>query len=162
LPLTIQGARIQGWESTLRSPEILGRARIHVAWSHQFVQGFGAVTGGLTDFEPPEEGFFFLDHDQRNTLSIVGTSGLPGRAWATATVGYGSGFLDGNGPAHLPAHTTIGLSIGKSFGKDWSLAVNALNVANRQYLIDNSNTFGGTHYAYPREVYVEARYRFHF
>ncbi|HEV2248680.1 MAG TPA: TonB-dependent receptor [Terriglobia bacterium] len=162
LPLTIQGARIQGWESTLRSPEILGRARIHVAWSHQFVQGFGAVTGGLTDFEPPEEGFFFLDHDQRNTLSIVGTSGLPGRAWATANVAYSSGFLDGDGPAHLPAHTTLGLSIGKSFGKDWSIAVNALNVANRRYLIDNSNTFGGTHYAYPREVYVEARYRFHF
>lgn len=162
LPLTIQGARIQGWESTLRSPEILGRARIHVAWSHQFVQGFGAVTGGLTDFEPPEEGFFFLDHDQRNTLSIVGTSGLPGRAWATATIGYGSGFLDGDGPAHLPAHTTLGLSLGKQFGRDWSLAVNALNLADRRYLIDNSNTFGGTHYAYPREVYVEVRYRFHF
>jgi len=162
LPLTIQGARIQGWESTLRSPEILGRARIHVAWSHQFVQGFGAVTGGLTDFEPPEEGLFFLDHDQRNTLSIVGTSGLPGRAWGTVTVAYGSGFLEGDGPAHLPGHTTLGLSVGKSFGKDWSLAVNALNVANRRYLIDSSNTFGGTHYAYPREVYVEMRYRFHF
>ena len=162
LPLTIQGARIQGWESTLRSPQILGRARIHVAWSHQFVQGFGAVTGGLTDFEPPEEGFFYLDHDQRNTLSIVGTSGLPGRAWATVNVAYSSGFLDGDGPAHLPAHTTLGLSLGKQFGRDWSLAVNALNVANRRYLIDNSNTFGGTHYAYPREVYVEVRYRFHF
>ncbi|HEX5410375.1 MAG TPA: TonB-dependent receptor [Terriglobia bacterium] len=162
LPLTIQGARIQGWESTLRSPEILGRARIHVAWSHQFVQGFGAVTGGLTDFEPPEEGLFFLDHDQRNTLSIVGTSGLPGRAWATVNVAYESGFLNGDGPAHLPAHTTLGLSVGKSFGKDWSLAVNALNVANRRYLLDSSNTFGGTHYAYPREVYVEMRYRFHF
>lgn len=162
LPLTIQGARIQGWESTLRSPEILGRARLHVAWSHQFVQGFGAVTGGLTDFEAPEEGLFFLDHDQRNTLNIVGTSGLPGRAWATVDVAYGSGFLSGDGPAHLPAHTTLGLSLGKQFGRDWSLAVNALNVANRRYLIDSSNTFGGTHYAYPREVYLEVRYRFHF
>ena len=162
LPLTIQGARIQGWESTLRSPEILHRARIHVAWSHQFVQGFGAVTGGLTDFEPPEEGFFFLDHDQRNTLSTVLTSALPGQAWSTLTVAYGSGFLNGDGPAHLPPHTTVGLSLGKSFGEDWSLAVNALNVANKRYLIDNSNTFGGTHFSYPREVYVEMRYRFHF
>jgi outer membrane receptor protein involved in Fe transport len=162
LPLTIQGARIQGWESTLRSPEILHRARIHVAWSHQFVQGFGAVTGGLTDFEPPEEGFFFLDHDQRNTLSTVVTSALPGRAWGTLTVAYGSGFLDGDGPAHLPPHTTVGLSLGKSFGEDWSVAVNALNIADHRYMLDNSNTFGGTHYAYPREVYVEMRYRFNF
>ncbi|TAM82092.1 MAG: TonB-dependent receptor [Acidobacteria bacterium] len=162
LPLTIQGARIQGWESTLRSPEVLHHARIHVAWSHQFVQGFGVVTGGLTNFEPPQDGFFFLDHDQRNTLSTVVTGTLPGRAWATTAIAYGSGFLDGNGPAHLPAHTTIGLSLGKSFGEDWSLAVHALNIGDHRYQLDNSNTFGGTHYAYPREVYVEMRYRFHF
>jgi len=162
LPLTIQGARIQGWEATLRSPQILHRARIHLAYSHQFVQGFGAVTGGLTDFAPPEEGFFFLDHDQRNTLSTVVTTTLPARAWSTVTVAYGSGFLDGDGPAHLPPHTTVGLSLGKSIAENWSVAVNALNIANRRYLLDNSNTFGGTHYAYPREVYVEMRYRFHF
>lgn len=161
LPLTIQGARIQGWEATLRSPEILQHARIHLAYSHQFVQGFGAVTGGLTDFEPPEAGLFFLDHDQRNTLSAVATSRLPGSAWATATVAYGSGFLNGDGPAHLPAHTTVGLSLGKSIAENWSVTVNALNISNRRYLLDNSNAFGGTHYAYPREVYVEVRYRFH-
>ncbi|MEJ2010502.1 MAG: TonB-dependent receptor, partial [Acidobacteriota bacterium] len=158
----IQGARIEGWEATLRSPEILHRARLHLAYSHQFVQGFGAVTGGLTDFEPPAAGFFFLDHDQRNTLSTVLTSALPGRAWTTATVAYGSGFLNGDGPAHLPAHTTVGVSLGKSFGETWSLAVNALNIANRRFLLDNSNTFGGTHYVNPREVYVEMRYRFRF
>jgi len=162
LPLTIQGARIQGWEATLRSPEILQRARIHLAWSHQFVQGFGAVTGGLTDFAPPAQGFFLLDHDQRNTLSTVLSTTLPSDAWATATVAYGSGFLNGDGPAHLPPHTTVGVSLGKSFGETWSLALNALNIANRRYLLDNSNTFGGTHYANPREVYVEMRYRFTF
>ncbi|HET7101982.1 MAG TPA: TonB-dependent receptor [Terriglobia bacterium] len=162
LPLTIQGARIQGWEATLRSPEVLHRARIHLAYSHQFVQGFGAVTGGLTDFAPPESGFFFLDHDQRNTLSTVVMTTLPKKVWSTLTVAYGSGFLDGDGPAHLPGHTTVGLSLGKSFAENWSVAVNALNIANGRYLLDNSNTFGGTHYAYPREVYVEVRYRFHF
>ncbi len=162
LPLTIQGARIEGWEVTLRSPEILAHARLHLAYSHQFVQGFGAVTGGLTDFTPPEEGLFFLDHDQRNTLSTVLTTSLPGRTWVTATVEYGSGFLNGDGPAHLPAHTTADLSMGKSFGEDWSLAVNALNITNQRYLLDNSNTFGGTHFANPREIYVEMRYRFHF
>jgi len=162
LPLTIQGARIQGWEATLQSPQILHRARIHLAYSHQFVQGFGAVTGGLTDFAPPEAGFFFLDHDQRNTLSTVLTATLPAGAWSTATVAYGSGFLNGDGPAHLPDHTTVGLSLGKSIAENWSLAVNALNIADGRYLLDNSSTFGGTHYAYPREVYVEVRYRFHF
>ena len=162
LPLTIQGARIQGWEATVRSPQILHRASIHLAWSHQFVQGFGAVTGGLTDFSPPESGLFFLDHDQRNTLSSVVSTVLPGHAWATVAVAYGSGFLNGDGPNHLPSHTTAGFSLGKSFGETWSLAVNALNVGNGRYLLDNSNTFGGTHYAYPREVYVEMRYRFHF
>jgi hypothetical protein len=161
LPLTIQGARIQGWEATLRSAEIAHRVRLHVAYSHQFIQGMGAVTGGLTDFEPPDEGFFWLDHDQRNTLSTVVSSTLPSRSWATATVAYGSGFLDGDGPAHLPLHTTFGFSVGKSFGESWSVAVNALNVGNSRYLLDNSNTFGGTHFAYPREIYGELRYRFH-
>ena len=162
LPLTIQGARIQGWESTLRSPEVLHLARINLAYSHQFVQGFGAVTGGLTDFAPPEEGFYWLDHDQRDTLSTVVSATLPGHAWSTVAVAYGSGFLNGDGPAHLLAHTTVGLSMGKSIAGNWSVAVNALNIANGRYLLDNSNTFGGTHYAYPREVYVEVRYRFRF
>ena len=162
LPLTIQGARIQGWEATLRSPEILHHAQLHLAYSHQFVQGFGAVTGGLTDFAPPAQGFFFLDHDQRNTLSTVVSTTLPGSAWATTTVEYGSGFLNGDGPAHLPPHTTVGISLGKSFGETWSLAVNALNIANQRFLLDNSNTFGGTHYVNPREIYVEMRYHFHF
>ncbi|HET7840929.1 MAG TPA: TonB-dependent receptor [Terriglobia bacterium] len=162
LPLTIQGARIQGWESTLRSPLILKRARVHLAYSHQFVQGFGAVSGGLTDFSPPSSGLFFLDHDQRDTLSSVLSFTLPRRAWATTSVAYGSGFLNGDGPSHLPAHTTFDISLGKSFGEKWSLAVTGLNAANRRYLIDNSNTFGGTHYADPRQVYMELRYRFHY
>jgi outer membrane receptor protein involved in Fe transport len=35
-----------------------------------------------------------------------------------------------------------------------------LNLANKRYLLDNSNTFGGTQYANPRQVSVEVRYRF--
>jgi outer membrane receptor protein involved in Fe transport len=162
LPLTIQGARIQGWEATLRSPLIARRVHVHLAYSHQFAQGLGAVTGGLTDFSPPEEGFFWLDHDQRNTLSTVLSSSLPWRTWATTSIAYGSGFVNGDGPAHLPARTTFDVSFGKSFAESWSLAFNALNVSNSRYLLDNSNTFGGTHYADPRQVYVQLRYRFHF
>ena len=162
LPLTIQGARIQAWETTLRSPLILKKGRVHFVYSHQFVQGFGAVSGGLTDFEPPDEGLFLLDHDQRDTLSTVLSTALPYRAWVTTSITYGSGFLNEDGPAHLPSNTTVGVSLGKSFGENWSVAVNGLNVANRRYLIDNSNTFGGTHYAEPRQIYGEVRYRFHF
>src|SRR5207247_4055532 len=69
-PLTLERARIRGWETTLRSPRIAGMAQVHLAYSHQFVEGRGGVSGGLTEFEPPEDGgFFFLDHDQRDTLS---------------------------------------------------------------------------------------------
>ncbi|PYV26447.1 MAG: TonB-dependent receptor [Acidobacteria bacterium] len=162
LPLTIEQARIRGWESTLRSPRLFHRAQIRLAYSHQYVQGRGAVTGGLTDFSPPAEGYFFLDHDQRNTLSGVLSLTLPRRSWATANVSYGSGFLNGDGPAHLPAHTTFDVALGKSMGENWSVALTSLNASNRRYLVDNSNTFGGTHYVDPREISVEVRWRFHY
>ena len=43
-----------------------------------------------------------------------------------------------------------------------TLSVTSLNLANRRFLLDNSATFGGTHYAEPRQIYVQVRYRFHF
>lgn len=162
LPLTIQGARIYGWEATARSPVLFGRLKLRAAFSHQRVEGFGAVTGGLTDFSPPPRGYFFLDHDQRNSLSTVANVTLPGRAWAAATIAYGSGFLNGDGPAHLGAHTTFDLAFGKSFGERCLLSLNTLNVANRRYRVDNSNTFGGTHFVPPREIYGELRWRFRY
>jgi Carboxypeptidase regulatory-like domain/TonB dependent receptor-like, beta-barrel len=160
LPLTDLAALINGNEVIVRSPQIFGRAHLSIAYSNQVAKGLGPITGGL--IEDTDTGYFYLDHDQRNTLSAVLTSTLPYRTWATSTIEYGSGFLNGDGPDHLPAHTTVGLSLGKSFGETWSLAVNALNIGNERYLLDNSNTFGGTHYVNPREVYVEMRYRFHF
>ncbi len=35
--------------------------------------------------------------------------------FAALTINYGSGFLEGDGPAHLPAYYTLDLSVGKSF-----------------------------------------------
>lgn len=64
--------------------------------------------------------------------------------------------------ARVPQHTTFDLSLGNSFGESWSFAVQALNLANRRFLLDNSLTFGGTHYFDPRQIYGEIRYRFHF
>jgi outer membrane receptor protein involved in Fe transport len=158
-PLTIDRARIRGLELMLKSPRLLGRAQLSVAYSYQHAEGAGAVSGGLTDFSPPEEGYFFLDHDQRHTLNVGFNVQLPAASYLAGAVHYGSGFVDGEGPAHLPGHTLVDLSIGKTFGKSWSLAVHALNVADARFLLDNSETFGGTHYVDPRQVYVRVAYR---
>jgi hypothetical protein len=161
-PLTIDGALIRGWELTVRSPRLWNRGQVHLAYSNQIAKGEGGISGGLTAFSPPS-GFFLLDHDQRNTLSVGGYVSLPWRTFAATNVYYGSGFSNGSPPPdHLPGHTTFDLSLGKDFGEKFSASVNALNVANRHLLIDNSVTFGGTHYNNPREIYVELRYRFHY
>jgi hypothetical protein len=162
-PLTIDAALIRGWELTVRSPRIRNRGQLYVTYSNQIATGSGAINGGLTDFSPPEEGSFLLDHDQRNTLHVGGNLTLPWHSYASTDVYYGSGFaLDDGPPFHLPAHTTFDLALGKEFGERFSVAVNALNVANRRFLLDNSVTFGGTHYVNPREIMVQIRYRFHY
>ena len=159
-PLTIDRVHIRGIESTVRSPSA-GVAQFHLAWSHQRVEGEGAVAGGLTDFSPPAEGRFFLDHDQRDTLAAGATVRLPHASWVAGNVSYGSGFLAGNGPAHLPSHATLDLGAG-TVVSGWTLKLSATNVTNRRYLLDESNTFGGTHWADPREVSLEVRYRFRY
>ena len=84
------------------------------------------------------------------------------RTWAAGGLYYGSGFSDGGSdiPKHLDSHTTFDLSLGKSVTETLSLSVTALNMTNRRFLLDNSATFGGTHYADPRQIYVQLRYRF--
>jgi outer membrane receptor protein involved in Fe transport len=161
-PLTIANARIRGWEATANSPRIAGRAQFHLAYSHQYAQGLGGVTGGLTDFSPPGNSYFFLDHDQRTTVSTGFNLELPWHAWSDFNVNYGSGFLNGDGPAHLPAHTTYDLSLGKSFGERWTVRLTGLNLANNRYLLDNSNAFGGTHCVNPLELTIQVKYRFRY
>ncbi|HXN95043.1 MAG TPA: carboxypeptidase regulatory-like domain-containing protein [Candidatus Acidoferrales bacterium] len=160
-PITIQGARINGWELTLRSPRVRNRAQVYLTYSNQLALGFGDINGGLTNFSFGD-GFKFLDHDQRNTLHLGGQYTLPWRAYASTDVYYASGFSNGSPPpSHLQSHTTFDLSLGKSFGERFSANLQAINVANRRVLLDNSFTFGGTHYLNPRELYVQVRYRFH-
>ena len=160
-PLTIERARIRAFEMTARSPQIFKRGQFYLAYSHQYAQGRGAVTGGLTDFSPPAD-LFFLDHDQRDTLSAGFTINLPSRSYVSGNVRYGSGFLDGDGPNHLPGHTTFDVSFGKGFGEYWLVALQSVNLSNRRFLLDSANTFGGTHFAESRQIYVELRYRFHY
>jgi outer membrane receptor protein involved in Fe transport len=159
-PLSIDHVRIRGTEATLRSPRLLRWAQAHIAYSHQYAEGFGGITGGLTDFAPPA-GRFFLDHDQRHTMSAGLDMDLPRRAWVSGNVYYGSGFVADEGPEHLPGHTTVDLSVGKSIGENLSVSLSALNLANRRFLLDNSLTFaGGSHFSHPREIFAEVKYRF--
>src|SRR6266403_143684 len=162
-PVTIQGARINGWELTLRSPRIRNRGQVYLTYSNQLALAFGNINGGLTDFSFGD-GFALLDHDQRHTLHLGARYDLPFHSYASTDVYYASGFTNGDPMVrgeHLQPHTTFDLSLGKSFGEKFSVNVQALNVANRRVLLDNSFTFGGTHYLNPRELYAQVRYRFH-
>ncbi|HEX8871905.1 MAG TPA: TonB-dependent receptor [Candidatus Acidoferrum sp.] len=162
-PVTIQKALIRGWEATLRSPRLFRRADLYLTYSNQIAQGFGGITGGLTDFSVPQQDYFLLDHDQRNTLHVGGKLDLPWHSFASTDVYYASGFSNGDPPPyHLKPHTTWDLTLGKEFGERFSLSVTGVNVANRRVLLDNSFTFGGTHYLNPRELFVQMRYRFHY
>jgi outer membrane receptor protein involved in Fe transport len=162
LPLTIDAARIRGVEATVRSPVVLRHYHAHLVYSHQQAQGFGGVTGGLTDFSPPPDGAFYLDHDQRDTLSAGMEGDLPWRSFAAFNINYGSGFLNGDGPDHLPAYTTFDLSVGKNFGESFTVRLSATNLSNVRYQLDSSNTFGGSHWADPRMLAVQVKYRFHY
>jgi hypothetical protein len=161
-PLTVDHARLYGWEVAVRSPQLFHRGEVYLAYAYAHAEGAGAISGGLTDFSPPASGYFLLDHDQRHTFHTGFNWSFPFKVTAGANVYYGSGFTDGsldyNG--HLEGHTTVDFSIGKSFGERFTLSATALNLANRRFLLDNSFTFGGTHYADPRQVYLQLRYRF--
>jgi outer membrane receptor protein involved in Fe transport len=163
-PITVQGARINGWELTLHSPRIGRHAQLYLTYSNQLALGCGGINGGLTDFTFGG-GCGLLDHDQRNTLHVGGSYDLPWHAYASTDVYYASGFTNGNPMLpgdHLQPHTTFDLSLGKSLGERFSVSVQGINVANRRVLLDNSFTFGGTHYLNPREILVQMRYRFHY
>ena len=161
-PLTIQSARIQGFEVAVRSPLLMHRYNARLVYSNMEVIGFGGVTGGMTDFEPPPDGGYYLDHDQRHTLSASIEGSLPWRTFAAFTCNYGSGFLEGDGPAHLAPHSTFDLSVGKSFGEYFSVRFIGTNLTNTRYMLDTSNTFGGSHFADPRMYSVQLKYSFHY
>ena len=175
VPVTVEGALIQAWELTLRSPQSWRYGQFHLAYSNQIAQQIGPVTGGLICYPPDSEacavapGYSPLDHDQRNTLNVGFNGNLPYHAYGSFNVYYGSGFSNGypDPPSpytgnYLPAHTTADIAVGKSFGEKFTVSATATNVANTRVLLDNSLTFGGFHYNYPRQIYGEVRYRFHF
>jgi TonB dependent receptor/Carboxypeptidase regulatory-like domain/TonB-dependent Receptor Plug Domain len=173
-PVTIDGALIQGWELTLQSPTLWRVGQAHLAYSNQLAQQRGPITGGLVcvPITSPEcdSGFNYvpLDHDQRNTLNFGMNANLPHESFASFNFYYGSGFTNGddgdpNSPyqgEYLPHDTNLSVSVGKTFRKNFTAALNVTNVTNHRVLLDNSLTFGGFHYNYPREYYGELRYHF--
>jgi outer membrane cobalamin receptor len=170
VPVTVQGALIQGWEVTLHSPRLWRYGQVHLAYSNQLAQQRGPITGGLicTDCAV-DEGYSALDHDQRNTLNVGMNGNLPYHAYASFNVYYGSGFSNGytDPPSpftgdYLPGHVSADVAVGKTFGENFSVSVDASNISNTRRLLDNSLTFGGFHYNDPRQIYGEVRYRFHF
>jgi outer membrane receptor protein involved in Fe transport len=176
IPITVQGALIQAWEVTLRSPHLWRYGQAHLAYSNQIAKQIGGITGGLTCYSPSnpsacdvDPGYSALDHDQRNTLNVGFNASLPWQVFGAFNVYYGSGFSNGYqdppspyAAAYLPSHTTTDLALGKSFGERYTITLNAINVGNTRVLLDNSLTFGGFHYNDPRQLYAELRYRFKF
>jgi hypothetical protein len=175
IPVTVQGALIQGWELTLHSPRLWRYGQFHLAYSNQLAQQRGPITGGLICYPPDspacpvDEDYSALDHDQRNTLNVGMNGSLPYHAYASMNLYYGSGFSNGHpdppspySGAYLPGHVSADLAVGKTIGENFSVSVDAQNVANTRRLLDNSLTFGGFHYNDPRQIYGEVRYRFHF
>ncbi len=175
-PITWQAAVINGWELTLRSPDLWRHGHFHLSYANQIAEATAPITGGLIcptpvttacglDIPP---GFSPVDHDQRNTLNFGYNANLPGQSYASANFYYGSGFTNGlygmpNAQypgAYLPAHATVDLAVGKTFAEKYSISFNALNVGNLRVQLDNSLTFGGFHWNDPRQLYLEFRYRF--
>jgi outer membrane cobalamin receptor len=175
IPVTVQGALIQGWEVTVHSPRLWRYGQVHLAYSNQLALQRGPVTGGLICSPPDspnceaDEGYSALDHDQRNTLNVGMNGNLPHHAYASFNVYYGSGFSNGftDPPSpfigdYLPGHVSADVAVGKTFGENFSVSVDASNISNTRRLLDNSLTFGGFHYNDPRQIYGQVRYRFHF
>lgn len=172
-PITDQGALIQGWELTLHSPTLWHFGQAHLAYSNQLAQQRGAITGGLVcyPFTAPQcnagNQYTPMDHDQRNTLNAGMNAALPRDSYGSANLYYGSGFDNGDPNAeypgqYLPHDTNLSLALGKKFRSSTTVSVNVTNATNHRVLLDNSLTFGGFHYNAPREIYVEARYQFHY
>ena len=174
-PITVQGALIQAWELTIRTPHLWRFGQGHLAYSNQLAQQRGPITGGLVCYPASSPacavapGYTPLDHDQRNTLSIGFNATLPWHAYASANYAFGSGFHNGDPDpttpypsAYLPYNTSLDLSVGKTFSDKLSASISATNVTNRRTLLDNSLTYGGFHDNDPRQIFAEIRYRFHY
>jgi outer membrane receptor protein involved in Fe transport len=184
-PVTIEHAHIRGVDVSLTSPRIFNRLRFSLIYARMRAEGWGGISGGLTEdaelIKPDigvlhhtdpdvSGGRFFLDHDQRHTMTLGSFLSLPWDSYIFGELHYGSGFPnlgeeeneDTTTATHLPGHVRLDLGGGKRVGKNWALTINVLNVTNGSYLLDNSPLLGGVHWVEPRQVWAELRYSFHY
>jgi len=164
LPITDQGALIEGRELTVRSPAFWPYGQVHLAYSNQTAECFGSITGGLvvpgTACGSPPIG---LDHDQRNTLNLGYNGKLPLGFFVGSNLSVNSGLSNGFAPpTHLTSYTVLDLTAGRNISRDLSVSITTLNLANKHLLTDNSLTFGGVHWNNPFQIYAELRYKFHY
>ncbi len=169
LPITDQGALIEGRELTVRSPPFWPYGQVHLSYSNQTAECYGSITGGLvvpgTQCGSPPIG---LDHDQRNTLNLGYNVKLPGQFFLGSNLSVNSGLSNGFAPpptyepSHLPSYAILDLVVGRNITRDLSLSLTGLNVTNRHLLTDNSLTFGGVHWNDPMQIYAQLRYRFNY
>ena len=163
LPITDQGALIEGRELTVRSPAFWRYGQVHLAYSNQTADCFGSITGGLvvtgTDCGPD---YTALDHDQRNTLNLGYNANLPERFFVGANLSVNSGLANDGPPSHLTSYTVLDLSAGRDITDNLSVSLTGTNVTNKHLLTDNSLTFGGVHWNNPFQIYAELRYKFHY
>jgi carboxypeptidase family protein len=164
LPITDQGALIEGRELTVRSPAFWPYGQVHLAYSNQTAECFGSITGGLvvpgTACGYPPTG---LDHDQRNTANLGYNGKLPLGFFVGSNLSVNSGLSNGFAPpTHLPSYTVLDLTAGRNISNDLSVSITTLNVTNKHLLTDNSLTFGGLHWNNPFQIYAELRYKFHY
>jgi TonB dependent receptor/Carboxypeptidase regulatory-like domain/TonB-dependent Receptor Plug Domain len=164
LPITDQGARIEGTELTVRSPPFWRYGQVHLAYSNQTADCFGSITGGLVvagtacGFPPVA-----LDHDQRNTLNLGYNTKLPAKFFVGTNLSFNSGLSNGfGGASHLSSYAVLDLTVGRNITPQLSMSITALNVTNAHLLTDNSLTFGGVHWNNPFQIYAQLRYKFHY
>ena len=163
LPLTDQGALIEGRELTVRSPAFWKYGQVHLAYSNQTADCFGSITGGLVVPGTACGDYSALDHDQRNTLNVGYNANLPDRFFIGTNVSVNSGLANGNAPpSHLPSYTEVDLDVGRDITRDLSVSVTGTNLFDQHLMTDNSLTFGGVHWNNPFQIYAEAHYRFHY
>jgi hypothetical protein len=163
LPVTDQGALIEGRELTVRSPAFWPYGQVHLAYSNQTADCFGSVTGGLVVAGTACGDYIALDHDQRNTLNLGYNANLPQQFFVGFNLSANSGLSNGDvGSSHLSSYVVLDLTVGRNISRDLTVSITTLNLTNRHLLTDNSLTFGGVHWNDPFQAYAELRYKFHY
>ncbi|MGC8580127.1 MAG: TonB-dependent receptor [bacterium] len=164
VPYNIQSGYTRGVEFSLKSREVYGLSgEFNIAWERS--QGKGAITGGLFTVEPVPSGYFYFDHDQTYTSSVL-INYRYRQFWSMLDIEYGSGLPYGYNPEtgavnylRVPPHAIAGLNLGYNFEKGFYLGKSDIeldigNILNTSYLINQQNGFNNTHWGCPRTISI--------